>query len=91
MGRIDVDPIFLDQLTAAGILSLSETTFKRLARTDPTFPKARKLAGRRVGWLYRELLAWAETRPVSDNLPPPSTGAKKPRAKPSPASATEAS
>lgn len=91
MEHIIVDPICLDLATAAGVLSLSESTFQALTRDDPTFPKARRFSVRRVGWLYGELIAWAETRPVSDILPPKNTGSKKPRAKLSPTSADDAS
>lgn len=75
--NLPVQPIYLDLPTAAAVLSLSESTFQKLEREDETFPKARKLSGRRVGYLYREIQEWAEGRPVSDFLPPSNTGARK--------------
>lgn len=59
-------------------LSLSESTVQQLVRNGD-IPAPRRLSGRRVGWLVREIAAWAENRPVSDLLPPPNTGAKKSR------------
>jgi len=34
------------------------------------FPKPRKASARRSCWLLREIEEWAESRPVSDLLPP---------------------
>ncbi|MDM0088831.1 MULTISPECIES: AlpA family phage regulatory protein [unclassified Variovorax] len=34
-------------------------------------PKPRQVSPKRVAWLVRELRAWAEARPISDQLPPP--------------------
>jgi prophage regulatory protein len=62
---------------AAGI---STSTLERLVRLGQ-FPKPRLLSDRRVGWLTREIEAWAECRPYSCLLPPPNTGASKSRRK----------
>ncbi len=70
--------LFVTLEETAEILSLSVSTVQELVRTQ-NLPAPRKLSGRRVGWLVRELEEWAEARPVSDLLPPPNTGAKKPR------------
>lgn len=59
-------------------LALSESTIQQLVRNGD-LPAPRRLSGRRVGWLVREIETWAEGRPVSELLPPPNTGAKKPR------------
>lgn len=69
---------FLDKGDAARYCALSESTLEKGVREE-TFPKPRLLAGRRVGWLVRELDDWCESRPVSNLLPPPNTGAKKPK------------
>jgi prophage regulatory protein len=69
-------PLYLDKPTVAQFVALSETTVERLVRENG-FPKPRVLSGRRVAWLTREVEAWAESRPVSDLLPPPNTGARK--------------
>lgn len=71
-------PKFLDKGHAAAYCALSESTLEKCVREE-TFPKPRLLAGRRVGWLVSELDAWCESRPVSNLLPPPNTGAKKPK------------
>lgn len=61
--------------------TLSESTIEEEIRHE-RFPKPRQLAGRRVGWLVEEVLEWARSRPVADQLPPPNTGARKPRRAP---------
>jgi prophage regulatory protein len=58
--------------------TLAESTIDEEIRQG-RFPRPRQLAGRRVGYLVEEVVEWARTRPVSDQLPPPNTGAKKPR------------
>ena len=78
--NITLKSIFVDLPTVAQIVALSESTVQAMVRTGE-FPAPRKLSGRRVGWLTREIEQWAEDRPVSDLLPPENTGAKKPRAK----------
>jgi prophage regulatory protein len=65
-----VRPIFLGRQQAAEALAISDSTLEKLTRQDPTFPKPRKISANRVGWLYREIEAWAEARPPSD-IPPP--------------------
>lgn len=77
--KIVVTPVLLDLQTVAQVVALSESTVQELVRQDD-FPKPRQMSGRRVGWLLREVEAWAESRPVSNLPPPPNTGAPKPRA-----------
>ena len=76
---VHVSPKYLDLKSAAVYVALSETTMQKSIREN-AFPKPRLLAGRRVGWLVRELDEWAEARPVSDQLPPPNTGGRGARA-----------
>ncbi|MGY6275017.1 helix-turn-helix transcriptional regulator [Methylomonas sp. MgM2] len=57
---------------AANYVSLSKATVKNLIHKGD-FPKPRQLAGKRVGILVREVNEWLETRPVSNQLPPPNT------------------
>lgn len=71
-------PIFLDLPAVVQAVALSESTVQELVRQGQS-PAPRQLSGRRVGWLVRELEAWAESRPVSQLLPPPNTGAPKPK------------
>lgn len=66
-------PIYLDLEKVCATVSLPETTLKRLVRKKE-FPQPRKLSGRRVGWLVKEVEEWADTRPVSDVLPPDNSG-----------------
>lgn len=63
-------PIFLGRQQAAQALAISDSTLEKLTRQEPSFPKPRKISANRVGWLYREIEAWAESRPVSDIAPP---------------------
>jgi len=72
-----IKPAFLDLPGTAGYLSISEGTVKQLVRDDDGFPRPRVLSARRVGWRVPELDTWADSRPVSDFLPPANTGRKK--------------
>ena len=81
MGQtVSIAPAALDREDAAAYLALSVSTFERLVR-DGSIPQPRQLASRRVAWLRFELDEWLLSRPVSEQLPPPNTGAPKPRAK----------
>lgn len=77
--QVSVKPAFLDLAGACSFVALGETTLQKLVREDK-FPKPRQLSDRRVAWLVRELEEWAETRPVSEQLPPANTGRKAKRA-----------
>jgi prophage regulatory protein len=74
--KVTVKPAYLDIADACSFVALGETTLQKLVRENK-FPKPRELSGRRVAWLVRELEEWAESRPVSELLPPANTGAKK--------------
>jgi prophage regulatory protein len=78
MSAKKVAPIFLDLPAVVQAVALSESTVQELVRQGQ-FPAPRQLSGRRVGWLVREVTEWAESRPVSQLLPPPNTGAPKPK------------
>jgi prophage regulatory protein len=69
-------PIFLSLPQVAEVLTLSTATIQKMVR-EKQFPLPRKLSSCRVGWLLREVEAWAEDRPVSDLPPPPNTGSRK--------------
>lgn len=71
-------PIMLGLQQVADTLSLSKSSVQSLVASGK-FPKPRKLTAKRVAWLTSDVLAWASALPVSDNLPPPNTGAPKPR------------
>lgn len=73
-----MNPAAFGRADAAAYLGLSESTFARLVQKGEA-PKPRQLAEKRVAWLRCELDVWLMARPVSDQLPPPNTGAKKPR------------
>lgn len=73
-----VQPIFLDLPTVAQVVSLSESAVQGLVRKGE-FPQPRQLSDRRVGWLMPEVQQWAESRPVSQILPPQNTGVGRPR------------
>lgn len=70
---IPIAPIALDKASAAKFVLLSESTIDNLTRKDE-FPKPRKLSPGRTAYLVRELVAWMESRPVSDILPPVNSG-----------------
>ncbi len=71
-------PAALEREQAAAYAGISLSTFEKEVREDRA-PKPRQVAGRRVVWLRAELDAWLFGCPVSDQLPPENTGAKKPK------------
>lgn len=75
---VNVQPVFLSKDDVAKVTTLSERVVEELVRQGQ-FPQPRQLSGRRVGWLLREVVEWAESRPVSDLPPPPNTGLKRAR------------
>jgi prophage regulatory protein len=70
--------LYFEKSELPDAITLSESTIDEEIRQG-RFPRPRQLAGRRVGYLVEEVVEWARTRPVSDQLPPANTGAKKPR------------
>ena len=70
--------LYVDKDSLPEVTSLSVSTIEEEIRQG-RFPKPRQLAGRRVGWLLREVEEWAESRPVSDQAPPANTGARRGR------------
>lgn len=72
-------PMVLDLPAVAATLCVSATTVQLMVR-EGKFPEPRQLSGKRVGWLAIEVATWAASRPKSTQLPPPNTGARKPRA-----------
>ncbi|WP_312538208.1 helix-turn-helix transcriptional regulator [Achromobacter mucicolens] len=78
---IRIEPVYVDLATAAAITTLAPSTIQAMV-TRNEFPAPRELSGRRVGYLYAEIVEWARNRPRSTLLPPPNTGAKKPKVRP---------
>lgn len=76
MSPISIKPAYLDLAAVTNYTALSESSVQKLIREN-SFPKPRLLSGRRVAWLVRELESWAESRPISELLPPPNTGSRK--------------
>ena len=71
--KITTKPAYLDREAVAAFVSLSVPAVERLVARG-TFPKPRQLTDKRVGWLVREVEEWAESRPVSANLPVANSG-----------------
>ncbi|KMJ92837.1 hypothetical protein ACH58_07610 [Achromobacter xylosoxidans] len=71
-----MEPVYVDLPTAASITTLAESTIQSMV-TKGEFPAPRELSGRRVGYLYSEIIDWALSRPRSELLPPKNTGARK--------------
>ena len=71
-------PFVLDLDRAAEMLCVSKSTVQKLVR-EGDFPKPRLLSANRVGYLSVEVAAWALKRPEANLLPPPNTGAPKPK------------
>lgn len=75
MKRVEViqaPPLMLARDQAAAALGISDSLLEKLVRTGE-LPPPRKISEGRVGWLWRDLSAFAESRPVSD-LPPGPAG-----------------
>jgi len=70
--NINIQPIMVNIETAVEMLCISKATIEALMRKGE-FVKIRKVSTRRTCFLVSELTAWAESRPVSDLLPPPNT------------------
>lgn len=68
---IQAPPLMLPREHAAAALGVSESTLEKLTRTGE-LPPPRRISDGRVGWLWRELAEFAESRPVSDFAPGPS-------------------
>ncbi len=65
---IQAPPLMLPREQAAAALGISERTLENLVASGD-LPPPRKISKGRVGWLWRELQAFAESRPISDHLP----------------------
>lgn len=76
--KIPITTIFMDLSTVAQVVAMSESAVQGLVRKGE-FPQPRQLSDRRVGWLMPEVQQWAESRPVSQILPPQNTGVGRPR------------
>ncbi|WP_053074765.1 helix-turn-helix transcriptional regulator [Achromobacter xylosoxidans] len=74
--ELRIEPVYVDLPTAASITTLAESTIQSMV-TKGEFPAPRELSGRRVGYLYSEIIDWALSRPRSELLPPKNTGARK--------------
>jgi prophage regulatory protein len=73
--------IYVDLPEVADLVTLGVATIQRMVRENQ-FPRPRQLSRNRVGWLLKEVEAWAEGRPISDIPPPPNTGSRKGSSKP---------
>jgi prophage regulatory protein len=62
--------IFVDREKAAELAFVSVRTWESLVAAGEA-PKPRKVSKQLVRWLYREVIEWAESRPVSDHQPGP--------------------
>lgn len=70
-----MNPLFIDRESAASLAGLAVSTMEEMIRNEE-FPAPRKISPKRVGWLLREIQEWAESRPVSNFLPPRNTSRK---------------
>lgn len=62
---VQTPPLLIARENAALVLGVSERTLEALVASGELAPP-RKISAGRVGWLWRELQAFAESRPVSD-------------------------
>jgi prophage regulatory protein len=66
--KIPIRPAYLDKDTVAAYIGIAKSTLEGLVQRG-AFPAPRQITDKRVGWLVREVDEWAESRPVSSNLP----------------------
>jgi len=59
-------PIFISPKNINLVIEIGRSEAYELLKNDPTFPKLRRISGRRVAWLVEDLAAWAKTRPVHE-------------------------
>jgi predicted DNA-binding transcriptional regulator AlpA len=64
MSRILVSPNNIDE-----IIEVGRSESYELLKKDPTFPKLRKVSGRRVAWLVEDLAVWARNLPIHETGP----------------------
>lgn len=67
---VQTPPLIVARDNAAAVLGVSERTLEGLVASGDLKPP-RKVSAGRVGWLWRELQEFAESRPVSDLRPGP--------------------
>lgn len=65
---VQTPPLMLAREQAAAALGISDSLLEKLVRTGE-LPPPRKISEGRVGWLWRDLQEFAESRPVSDLMP----------------------
>jgi prophage regulatory protein len=71
---IHTAPLMLGSDSTAAALGISDGLLKQLVRNGE-LPPPRKISAGRVGWLWRELQAFSESRPISDLAPGPGSSA----------------
>jgi predicted DNA-binding transcriptional regulator AlpA len=71
MSRILVSPNNINE-----IIEVGRSESYDLLKKDPTFPKLRKVSGRRVAWLVEDLAVWARNLPIHETGPNASTAIK---------------
>ena len=54
--------IFVSLSQVVELLTLSESTIRRLELGDKSFPQRRQISSRRVGWSLDEINEWAAKR-----------------------------
>lgn len=67
---IQAPPLIVDRHQAAAALSISDSLLEDLVRQGE-LPPPRRISKGRTGWLWRELVEFAESRPVSEAAPGP--------------------
>lgn len=68
-----IEPLYVDIEQASQLTTLGRSTIEAEIRAG-NFPKPRMLTARRTAYLFSEVKAWAQSRPVSDLPPPANTG-----------------
>lgn len=72
---VAIKPTFLNRDKVAEIIDVSVDTIERMVQAGE-FPKPRQVGKKSVRWFVPEIEAWAESRPVSSNLPVANCGGR---------------
>lgn len=65
---VQAAPLLVGRDQAAAALGISDSLLEKLVRVGE-LPPPRKISEGRVGWLWKDLQTFAESRPVSDLMP----------------------
>ena len=61
-----IEPLFISPSEIHHAIGISRSNAYALLKSDPSFPKLKKLSPGRTAWLFDDLKTWASKRPDAD-------------------------